>query len=1223
MRRPSATTIVSLIAVGSVAGFCFWQLHPGLIFSNTTTAGGDTGAHVDLPAFLRNHLLAHGRLTGWSPDWYDGYPTLTFYFPLPSLLIALLSFVIPFNIAFKLVTVLGTLALPGAAWAFGRLIGARDPVPACLAVATLPYLFDQSYTIDGGNIASTLAGEFAFSISLALALIFLGVFARGLRDGRHRALAAGLLALTALCHMIPTIFAAVGAIVLLLMAPSWARLRWAVPVGVVGAAITGFWSLPFGLRQQYTTDMGWQKVVTYAHSLFPSSQRWVLVLAAVGVVASVAFRRRVGLFLTVMAVVSGLGFRFTPQGKLYNARILPFWVLCLYLLAGVGVAELGSLAARGWRRLVAAPSPASRPPPGAIVTPLVALAAAIGVVGLSLIDLPSWFPATPARSVVPTWAQWNYSGYEAKASYPEYRSLISTMQRVGAQQGCGRAMWEYEPQLDRLGTPMALMLLPYWTNGCIDSMEGLLFESSATTPYHFVDQAELSSNPSDAMQGLPYGPLDVADGVKHLQLLGVRYYMAISPAAEAQADADPDLTLVATSGPWPVTYDTTRAERTWRIYRVRDSAVVTPLTEQPVVLTGLAQGSKPWLNASLAWYSDSSRWDVEEAQSGPPNWARMSVHAAVPPRTPVDPARVSHVVTTDNGVSFDVDRVGAPVLVRISYFPNWQASGASGPWRVAPNLMVVVPTAHHVSLHYGYTPVDLLGWLLTLAGLCGLVLLWLRRPVDVTGGAVVGTSPLVDVGGTVGSVPVMGRLDEVFKAYDVRGTAPGQLDADICRAVGWSFARFSRASRILVARDMRESGIELSAAFIEGATAAGCDVVDLGLASTDLLYFASGRLDAPGAMFTASHNPAGYNGIKMCLSGARPVGQDTGLHEIKAMAEEVLEAGAVPAAGSFGSTTSMDLLQEYAAHVRGFIDAGALRTLRVVADTANGMGGLVVPHVMGPLGLDLEILYPELDGRFPNHPADPIQPENLAALRARVLETKADIGLAFDGDADRVFLVDERAEPMSGSLTTAVVAKAMLDKHPGATILYNLICSKAVPEVIAENGGNGVKTRVGHSFIKAVMAETGAVFGGEHSGHYYFRDNYRADSGLIAALIVLELMSRADLPLSELRRPFERYYDSGEINTEVANPGAVVDAVSTEYEKLPGATLERLDGLTVDLGEWWFNLRPSNTEPLLRLNLEAASRHQCESRVEEVLATVRRVSPPERDRTAVSSPQVH
>jgi phosphomannomutase len=442
----------------------------------------------------------------------------------------------------------------------------------------------------------------------------------------------------------------------------------------------------------------------------------------------------------------------------------------------------------------------------------------------------------------------------------------------------------------------------------------------------------------------------------------------------------------------------------------------------------------------------------------------------------------------------------------------------------------------------------------------------------------------------------MTRMDQVFKAYDVRGTVPEELDATMCRAIGRAMARFAGAPEILVARDMRATGVELSRAFSDGARSEGVGVTDLGMASTDFLYFAAGRLNSPGAMFTASHNPAQYNGIKLCLSGARPIGRDTGLAEVQAMAEGLLD---VPAALPTAPWRELNLLDEWAEHVISFVDRKSLRPLRVVADTANGMGGLVVPTVFSRLPFSVDILFPELDGSFPNHPADPIQPENLVDLKAAVLAQGADIGLAFDGDADRVFLVDEHADPVSGSITTALVAASMLKKHPGETILYNLICSHVVPEVISELGGTAIRTQVGHSIIKQVMADTNAVFGGEHSGHYYFRENFRADSGIITALLVLELLSVSDQPLSELLEPFRRYSDSGEINTLVQEPAAVVSAIA-DHERQAGASTDLLDGLTVEHGEWWYNLRPSNTEPLLRLNVEARTPPLCAERVAEV-----------------------
>ena len=449
----------------------------------------------------------------------------------------------------------------------------------------------------------------------------------------------------------------------------------------------------------------------------------------------------------------------------------------------------------------------------------------------------------------------------------------------------------------------------------------------------------------------------------------------------------------------------------------------------------------------------------------------------------------------------------------------------------------------------------------------------------------------------------MGDPAAVFLAYDIRGLVPEHLDAELARLIGGAFARLVRRSepdtvRIVLGRDMRESGVELAGAFADGITAEGLNVVDLGLVSTDMLYFASGHLNAPGAVFTASHNPAGYNGIKLCLSAARPVGADSGLAEMQAD----LSAGPQAGGGATGTTTTLDLLDAFADHVRSFVDTTTLAPLTVVADTANGMGGLVVPAVFDGLPLDLEVMYADLDGTFPNHPADPLQSANLVPLQERVLATGADIGLAFDGDADRVFLVDEQGRPVTGSLTTALVASTVLGHQPGATVIHNLICSRAVPEAIAEHGGRAVRSRVGHSYIKELMATEGAAFAGEHSGHYYFADNYRADSGLIAALLVLEALSTSGGTLSDLLAPFDRYAASGEVNFSVDDPAAVSERVSLAYAAT--GSQDTLDGLTVDMGTWWFNLRPSNTEPLLRLNLEAATATDCADRLAEVSALI-------------------
>lgn len=444
------------------------------------------------------------------------------------------------------------------------------------------------------------------------------------------------------------------------------------------------------------------------------------------------------------------------------------------------------------------------------------------------------------------------------------------------------------------------------------------------------------------------------------------------------------------------------------------------------------------------------------------------------------------------------------------------------------------------------------------------------------------------------------NLARLFKAYDIRGVYPEDLDEVAAHAIGAAFARFVRdrsADKVIVGRDMRLSSPALSSAFVEGVTGQAIDVIDVGLVSTDALYFASGEFSAPGAMFTASHNPGEYNGIKLCLAGAAPVGEETGLAEVRRLAEK-----GVPPAERAGVVAERDVLDAFAQHLLNLVSPGLIKPLRVAVDAANGMGGVVVPLVLGKLEVEIIPLFFELDGSFPNHPADPIQVDNLRDLRDAVIEVRADLGLAFDGDADRVFLVDEKAEPVSGSLTTALVASRILRKEPGASIIHNVICSRVVPEVIEEFGGKPIRTRVGHSFIKQRMAETGAAFGGEHSGHYYFRDNFRADSGLLCALYVLEALSAEERPFSEVLAPFKRYWNSGEINSEVADQDVKMKELS---ERFSDGTQDWMDGLTVDYATWWFNVRPSNTEPLLRMNVEARDPQIGEERTKEILDVIR------------------
>ncbi|WAL66758.1 phosphomannomutase/phosphoglucomutase [Amycolatopsis cynarae] len=450
----------------------------------------------------------------------------------------------------------------------------------------------------------------------------------------------------------------------------------------------------------------------------------------------------------------------------------------------------------------------------------------------------------------------------------------------------------------------------------------------------------------------------------------------------------------------------------------------------------------------------------------------------------------------------------------------------------------------------------------------------------------------------------MSDLSGIVKAYDIRGVVGEQLDAGLVRDFGAAFALLIKAesSTVVIGHDMRESSPELAEAFAEGVTSQGLDVISIGLASTDQLYFASGSLNLPGAMFTASHNPAKYNGIKLCRAGAAPVGQESGLGEIRSTVE-----GGVPAFdGQPGSVMRRDVLADYAAYLRKLVDLSDIRPLKIVVDAGNGMGGHTVPTVFAGLPIDLVPMYFELDGSFPNHEANPLDPKNLVDLQAKVVEVGADAGLAFDGDADRCFVVDENGEPVSPSAITALVATRELAKEPGATIIHNLITSKAVPEIVTERGGKPVRTRVGHSFIKQEMARTGAIFGGEHSAHYYFRDFWRADTGMLAALHVLAALGEQDGPLSALTAEFRRYAASGEVNSTVSDQLDRQRAVREAFGGRPGVTIDELDGLTVQLPDGsWFNLRPSNTEPLLRLNVEAPTPDEVRALTDEVLAIVR------------------
>ncbi|MBA4866460.1 phosphomannomutase/phosphoglucomutase [Streptomyces sp. PSKA54] len=449
-------------------------------------------------------------------------------------------------------------------------------------------------------------------------------------------------------------------------------------------------------------------------------------------------------------------------------------------------------------------------------------------------------------------------------------------------------------------------------------------------------------------------------------------------------------------------------------------------------------------------------------------------------------------------------------------------------------------------------------------------------------------------------------LSQIVKAYDVRGVVPDQWDEALAELFGAAFAQVTGAAAIVTGHDMRPSSPGLSRAFARGAASRGVDVTEIGLCSTDQLYYASGALNLAGAMFTASHNPAQYNGIKLCRQGAAPVGQDTGLAEIRALVEEWSESGAPEPVATPGSITGRDTLEDYAAYLRSLVDLTSIRPLKVVVDAGNGMGGHTVPTVFAGLPIDLVPMYFELDGTFPNHEANPLDPANLVDLQKRVREEGADIGLAFDGDADRCFVVDAGGDPVSPSAITALVASRELARNGGTgTVIHNLITSWSVPEVVRENGGTPVRTRVGHSFIKQQMAETGAIFGGEHSAHYYFRDFWNADTGMLAALHVLAALGGQDGPLSELVAQYDRYAGSGEINSTVDDQAARLAAIKAAYAGRDDVTLDELDGLTVTSADWWFNVRPSNTEPLLRLNAEARDVATMTKIRDEALAIIR------------------
>ncbi|WP_426573380.1 hypothetical protein [Aquihabitans sp. McL0605] len=827
-----ACVTIAVLVLGT--GLVLATLHPADLFSNTTPTGGDLGSHVWGPRYLIDHLLPHFRLSGWTPDWYDGFPAYQFYMVVPSLIVVLLTvglvwwLAIPlalvsiaiglsgwtrrrlypyrwvlatvgfilFNLAvplsynrsFKLVTALGLLTLPLACWALAKAAALKFPMPPLFAAAGVVFIFNRepvfnnTGNIIGGNFQSTMAGEFAFSISLTFAILYLAVAVRGLRTGKHRALAAVLFALAGLCHLIPAFFVLGCTAALFLVHPDRKRFRWLITMVPVAGLLTAFWVLPFYLRSDYVNDMGWERlplasgdVTSVSYYLYPGALRYLFLLGGLGVVLSFVRRYSVGVVLGLAWLGVALGFWHLPQARLWNARLLPFMYLSVSLLAAIGVGET--------IRIIATAASGDVRRPLRLVTVGGAIAAAFGALIYAALPINTLFPHQVTRVAVTQgasgvtktksswgpfsttelnqaagWSATDYRGLEKKepvpagcadpgstvactsGGWPEYKHLIQTMAGIGEDPrfGCGRAFWEYD--FDReggYGTPMALMMLPYFTDSCIGSQEGLYFESSATVPYHFLMQAELSTKPSSPQRDLPYPGFDIDAGVRHLQLMGVRYYMASTPNAVDQASRHPDLTEIAVSGPW-------------HIYEVAQSEPVSALTNQPVVLKGVDESQDGWLPTASSWFGKQSDLDVLLAANGPEEWKRVTAKPVptdlrhivkyardqlgqsgaidqVPEltRTALPPVKVSGIDMGSDTISFKVDKVGVPVLVKASYFPNWEVSGAKGPYRVSPNLMVVIPTSNEVSMHFGRTPVDWLGIGLTLLGLVGLV--WLAR----------------------------------------------------------------------------------------------------------------------------------------------------------------------------------------------------------------------------------------------------------------------------------------------------------------------------------------------------------------------------------------------------------------------------------------------------------------------------------------------------------------
>ncbi len=764
----------TIIAVAGPTIFLLMALHPNLILRNNIPTGGDMGAHVWAPAYLRDHLLTNFKLSGWSMDWYSGLPIYRFYMVVPALMIVLLDVVLPYGIAIKIIAVIGILTLPYTTWLFGRFAKFAYPLPELFAIAATIFLFDESFTIYGGNIASTMAGEFSFSISLSLAMLGFALLAKGLDTGKHRVSAAIIISLSALSHGIVLLFVFGGAALMLVVWNKRESLQFGAKVIALAVLLSSFWVIPFVTSHAYMTDMKYEprpsgatdsfwKMFFPLHILLDVS---ITALAIIGAIALVRSRHKAGTWITLMTLVLASGVFIARNslpviGLLWNPRVLPFFYLLRYFLFAVGLYELAAFALRmkSMSRIArvedGTPVVLDIAKPRDNFTFNLALLSGFALfilmaIGFRFQELP--FGSTRVNSAgqyeyvwgplrtkstndgfVDGWARWNFTGYEGKSAYGEYYSVVQTMKQLGedSTQGCGRALWENSGELNKYGTTMALMLLPFWTDGCISSMEGLFFEAAGSTPYHFITAAAMSKQSSNPVRELRYDNNDAAIGVRYLQELGVKYFMGFTPEAIAQASQQEGLTEVARSGPWVV-------------YRVANSDVVTPLATQPVVANISSSNPRErWLEVGTSWFQHPETWTTPIADDGPSEWQRIDVAVdeslregepnsnnrrvdVVKPATaltpvPLEPVVVSNVNIGEESVRFSVDKVGVPVLVRVSYFPNWKVDGAKGPYRVAPNMMVVIPTSTNVNMHYGWTMLDYVAYLLSFAGIAWIV----------------------------------------------------------------------------------------------------------------------------------------------------------------------------------------------------------------------------------------------------------------------------------------------------------------------------------------------------------------------------------------------------------------------------------------------------------------------------------------------------------------------